>query len=80
MGEDTWLELILAFVTADERQILRVSARDQRMNFGENDEYTVTTLQAALALCDPNNFKKFHQANCLDPVAVRVIALDKLSS
>jgi hypothetical protein len=79
MGEDTWLELILAFVTSDEKQILRVPARDQRINPAAGDEYTVATLQAALALCDPNNFKKFHQANCSDPVAVRVIALDKLS-
>jgi hypothetical protein len=63
MGEDTWLELILAFVTADEKQILRVPARDQRMNLAADAEYTVATIQAALALCDPNNFKKFHQAN-----------------
>ncbi len=36
-------------------------------------------LQRALADCDPNNFKKFRQTNCFDPVALRVIALDKLS-
>jgi hypothetical protein len=49
------------------------------MNLGDGAGYTVATLQAALALCDPNNFKKFYQqANCLDPVAVRVIALEKL--
>jgi hypothetical protein len=78
MGEDTWLELILAFVTPEEKQTLRVPARDQRAENGDAAGYTVAALQAALALCDPNNFKKFHQANCLDPVAIRVIALDKL--
>ena len=67
-------------VTADEKQILRVPARDQRPDPGADNAYTVTTLQAALTTCDPNNFKRFHQANCLDPVAVRVIALEKLSS
>jgi hypothetical protein len=79
MGEDTWLELVLAFVTADERQTLRVPARDQRTENGEAAGYDVVALQLALTACDPNNFKKFHQANCLDPVAIRVIALDKLS-
>ena len=80
MGESTWLELVLAFVTADEKQTLRVPARDQRTENGEAAGYTVATLQEALALTDPNNFKKFHQTNCLDPVAIRVIALDKLSA
>jgi hypothetical protein len=80
MGEDTWLELVLAFVTADERQTPRVPARDQCTEYGDAAGYDVATLQAALATCDPNNFKKFHQANCLDPVALRVVALDKLST
>ena len=77
MGEDTWLELILAFVTPEERQILRVPARDQRAELGEDESYDVSTLQEALALCDPSNFKRFSQANCKDPVALRVVALDK---
>lgn len=42
--------------------------------------YDLAALQVALAACDPNNFKKFHQANCLDPVALRVVALDKLAT
>jgi hypothetical protein len=79
MGEDTWLELILSFVTSDERQTLRVPARDQRAEFGENAGYGVADLQRALAACDPNNFKRFRQNNCFDPVALRVIALDKLT-
>jgi hypothetical protein len=83
MGEDTWLELVLiAFVTSDEKQTLRVPARDQRTENGDAAGYDVAALQRALATCDPNNFKKFHQANCLDPVAtsIRVVALDKLST
>ncbi len=80
MGEDTWLELVLAFVTADEKQTLRVPARDQRAENGVAAGYDVAALQLALAACDPNNFKKFHQANCLDPVAIRVLALDKLAA
>jgi hypothetical protein len=65
MGEDTWLELVLAFVTPEERKILRVPARDQRAELGEDDGYDVATLQEALALCDPNNFKRFSLANCM---------------
>ncbi len=68
MSEDTWLELVLAFVTTEERQTLRVPARDQ-----------LDDLQRALADCDPNNFKRFRQTNCYDSVAPRVIALDKLA-
>jgi hypothetical protein len=80
MGEDTWLELVLAFVTSDERQTLRVPARDQCTEYGDAAGYDLAALQVALAACDPNNFKKFHQANCPDPVALRVVALDKLST
>jgi hypothetical protein len=79
MSEDTWLELILAFVTSEERQTLRVPARDQRAEFGDNAGYAVAELQRALSDCDPNKIKKFRQANCYDPVALRVIALDKLA-
>jgi hypothetical protein len=32
-----------------------------------------------LAACDPNNFKRFIQTNCFDPVALRVIARGKLA-
>jgi hypothetical protein len=32
MSEDTWLELVLAFVTNEEKQTLQVPARDQRTN------------------------------------------------
>jgi hypothetical protein len=81
MSEDTWLELILAFVTSEERETLRVparDARDQRAEFGDNAGYSVAELQRAFADCDPNNFKNFRQANCSDPVALRVIALDRL--
>ncbi len=69
-------------MTSEERQTLRVPAQDQRAEFGEDAGYNVTSLQTALALCDPNNFKRFRQANCLDPVAVRVrvIALDMFAS
>jgi hypothetical protein len=77
MSEDTWLELILSFVTSEERQTLRVPARDQRVEFGDNAGYGVEDLQRALAACDPNNFKRFRQNNCFDPVALRVVALDK---
>jgi hypothetical protein len=78
MSEDTWLELILSFVTSEERQTLRVPARDQRAELGANAGYDVGDLQRALAECDPNNFKRFRQNNCFDPVALRVVALDKL--
>jgi hypothetical protein len=80
MSEDTWLELILSFVTFEERQTLRVPARNQRVELGENAGYGVDDLQRALAACDPSNFKRFRQNSCFDPVALRVIALDKACS
>jgi hypothetical protein len=80
MSEETWLELVLAFVTSEERQTLRVPARDQRARNGEHEGYDVAQLQQALSLCDPENFKRFRQANCTDPVAIRVIALERLTS
>jgi hypothetical protein len=79
MSKDTWLELILAFVTTEEWQTLRVPARDQRGDFGEEAGYALTDLQRALVECDSNNFKRFRQTNCYDPVALMVIALDKLA-
>jgi hypothetical protein len=78
MSEDTWLELVLAFVTSEERQTLRVPARDQRARNGEHEGYDVAQLQEALAVCDSDNFKRFRQTNCTDPVAARVLSLDRL--
>ncbi len=78
MDEDTWLELILSFVTTEEKQTLRVPARAERAEFNNNAGHGVPELQRALAACDPNNFKRFRQTNCFDPVALRVIALEKL--
>ena len=80
MSEETWLELVLAFVTSEERQTLRVPARDQRARGGDHEGYDVATLQEALALCDSENFKRFRQSNCTDPVAVRVVTIDRLTS
>jgi hypothetical protein len=78
MSEDTWLELILSFVTSEERQTLRVPARDQRVELVDHAGYGVDDLQRALAACDPNNCKRFRQNSCFVPEALRVIALDKL--
>ncbi len=80
MSEETWLELVLAFVTSEERQTLRVPARDQRARGGDHEGYDVATLQEALALCDSENFKRFRQSNCTDPVAVRVVTIARLIS
>jgi hypothetical protein len=80
MSEETWLELVLAFMTAEEEQTLRVPARDARAENGDDAGYNTATLQAALAECDSENFKWFRQANCSDPVAVRIIALHKLTA
>jgi hypothetical protein len=78
MSEDTWLELVLSFVTSEERQTLRVPARDQRARNGEHEGYDVVQLQEALAVCDSENFKRFRQTNCTDPVAARVLSIDRL--
>jgi hypothetical protein len=78
MSEDTWLELVLAFVTNEEKQTLQVPARDQRANFDEGAGYNINVLQQTLGRYDPATFKKFQQGHCHDPVAVRVIALHRL--
>jgi hypothetical protein len=80
MSEDTWLELVLAFVTNEEKQTLQVPARDQRANFDEGAGYTINLLQQSLGRFDPATFKKFQQSHCHDPVAVRVVSLHKLVS
>jgi hypothetical protein len=48
MSEETWLELVLAFMTAEEKQTLRVPARDQRAENGDEVGYNTASLQAAL--------------------------------
>jgi hypothetical protein len=76
--EDTWLELVLAFVTNEEKQTLQVPVRDQRATYDEGAGYNIHVLQQSLGRFDPTTFKKFQQGHCHDPVAVRVIALCKL--
>jgi hypothetical protein len=77
MSEDTWLELLFAFVTNEEKQTLQVPAREQRA-FDDGAGYTVLTLQRALTRFDPATFRKFQQGHCYDPVAARVLSLHKL--
>jgi hypothetical protein len=76
MSEDTWLELTLSFVTNEEKQTLQIPARDRRPEMAGG--YGVPQLQRALAQFDPSTFKPFRQANCKDPVALRVIEIDRL--
>ncbi len=78
MSEDTWLELLLAFVTNEEKQTLQVPAREQRAAVDGGAGYTVMSLQRALTRYDPATFRKFQQGHCHDPVAARVLALHKL--
>jgi hypothetical protein len=75
MSEDTWLELVLSFLTNEEKQTLQVPAREKRKAYDENRGYTVLSLQDTLARFDPMTFRKFKQGFCQDPVAVRVIHL-----
>ena len=70
MSEDTWLEMVLAFVTNEEKQTLQVPARDQRAAFNGGAGYDLPALQQALGIFDPNTFKRFQQSHCHDPVAV----------
>jgi hypothetical protein len=72
MSEDTWLELLLSFITNDEKQTLQVPARDQRAG------YNIATLQTSLSRFDPATFRKFQQSHCHDPVALRVVKLHRL--
>jgi hypothetical protein len=78
MSEDTWLELVLAFVSNEEKQTLQVPARDQRAAYDMGAGYDVLTLQRALNRFDPATFRKFQQSHCHDPVAVRVVSLHRL--
>ncbi len=78
MSEDTWLELVLAFVSNDEKQTLQIPARDQRQAFNDGEGYDILALQRSLDRFDPNTFRKFQQSHCHNPVAVRVLALHRL--
>ncbi len=59
MSEDTWLEMVLAFLTNEDKQTLQVPARDQRAAYHEGAGYNVLALQQTLGVFDPNTFKKF---------------------
>ncbi len=78
ISEDTWLELVLAFVSNEEKQTLQIPARDQRQAFNDGEGYNILALQRSLDRFDPNTFRKFQQSHCHDPVAVRVLALHRL--
>jgi hypothetical protein len=78
MSEDAWLELLLAFVTNEEKQTLQVPAREQRAAFGNNAGYDVLTLQRSLNHFGPATFRKFQQGHCHDSVAARVLSLHRL--
>ncbi len=78
MSEDTWLELLLAFITNEEKQTLQVPARDRRATFVNGAGYDVLTLQRSLNRFDPATFRKFQQTHCHDPVALRVLSLHRL--
>jgi hypothetical protein len=75
MSEDTWLELLLAFVTNEQKQTLQVPAREQRAAYDGGNGYDVLALQRSLNRFDPATFRKFQQSHCHDPVAVRVVSL-----
>ncbi len=78
MSEDTWLELVLAFVTNEEKQTLQVPSREQRAAFADGAGYDVVALQRSLNRYDPSTFRKFQQSHCHDPVALRVVNLHRL--
>jgi hypothetical protein len=78
MLEDTWLKLLLAFVSNEEKQTLQVPAREQRAAFDDGAGYDVLALQRSLNRFDPATFRKFQQGHCHDPVALRVISLHRL--
>ncbi len=80
MSEDTWLELLLAFVTNEEKQTLQVPAREQRASFEDGVGYGVLSLQRSLNRFDSSTFRKFQQSQCHDPVALRVMAMHRLVS
>jgi hypothetical protein len=78
MSEDTWLELLLAFVTNEEKQTLQVPTREQRASFDDGAGYDVLSLQRSLNRLDPSTFRKFQQSHGHDPVALRVMSLHRL--
>jgi hypothetical protein len=59
MSEDTWLELLLAFITNEEKQMLQVPVHDQRAAFNGGAGYDVLELQCSLGRFDPAIFRKF---------------------
>ncbi len=67
----------MAFVTAEERLALRVPAKAEREAF-KGKGYSVEDLDEAIEDMDALTLKRFRQNACSDPVATRVLHLDKL--
>ncbi len=65
MSEDTWLELLLAFITNEEKQTLQVLARDQRAAFNDGAGYDVLELQRSLGRFDPTMFNGSSRATVM---------------
>ena len=68
MSEDIWLELLLAYVTNEEKQILQVPAREQRAAFGDGAGYDVLSLPRSLSRFDLAPFANSNRVIAMTPL------------
>ena len=59
LAENIWLSYVLHFVSAHERQTLKIPAEKDRAAFNASAGYTCKDLEAAIASTDPLTFQRF---------------------
>ena len=77
MPERTWLSFTTAFLNNEERIALNVPADKDLAAHNHGAGYTMTDLEAALATADADTFKTFRTSSIRDPVAKRLLRIQK---
>jgi hypothetical protein len=78
LPECTWLEYVLCFLSAHEKQVLKVPGQKDMKSFNSNAGYNMSDLEAAIALTDPTTFQRFRQAHCTNDLARRILLHHRL--
>ena len=78
LPECTWLEFVLCFVSAHEKQVLKVPGQKDMKTFNANAGYKMKDLETAISLTDPTTFQRFRQAHCTNDLARRILLHHRL--
>ena len=67
ISDPAWLAYTLAFITAEERQILQVPSLADRAAYDNGRGYILSDLETAINAIDVTTLKRFRQSACNDP-------------